>query len=69
MILYSLFFSDLDFFLPPIPNLSLLIHINSELLPPNSYLFSRCSMPTTIDNLLSRMTLEEKIGQMILASI
>lgn len=26
-------------------------------------------MPTTIDNLLSRMTLEEKIGQMILASI
>lgn len=26
-------------------------------------------MPTTIDNLLSRMTLKEKIGQMILASI
>ena len=26
-------------------------------------------MPTTIDNLLSRMTLEEKIGQMILVSI
>ena len=26
-------------------------------------------MPTTIDNLRSRMTLEEKIGQMILASI